>query len=341
MRLRLFPPAWLLGLALTCGYGAGASAEAIQIAATPIPVFSRAEPERTLFGTLEFRGGLVLSSGARGFGGYSGLRLDADGARFHAVSDRAHWLSGRIVYEGARPTGIDDTDLSPVLGRTAKPLDGTRDDDTEGLEIDGTTAFICTEGSDNILRFDLSKDAAEARGTPLPMPKEVSGLPGNTGLESIARVPVGAPEAGRLLVISEEAFGKDGHHAGWLVDPEGESAAKRLSVAARDGYAVTDAIFDPDGDLVLLERRYRKPLSLHMRVRRIAGADVKAGAVLDGEVLMEASLAHEIDNMEAISAHRAPDGTIVLTLMSDDNMSLFQRTVMLQFGMSAEATSAQ
>jgi hypothetical protein len=91
--------------------------------------------------------------------------------------------------------------------------------------------------------------------------------------------------------------------------------------------------FVPGGDLVILERRYRPPFSLHMRLRRVAGGEIKPGAVLDGAVLMMASLTEDIDNMEGVSAHGAADGTTVLTLISDDNQSVMQRTVLLQFGM--------
>ena len=39
----------------------------------------------------------------------------------------------------------------------------------------------------------------------------------------------------------------------------------------------------------------------------------------------------QIDNMEGLSVHRDAAGALVLTLISDDNFSLLQRTVLLQF----------
>jgi hypothetical protein len=35
--------------------------------------------------------------------------------------------------------------------------------------------------------------------------------------------------------------------------------------------------------------------------------------------------------MEGLSVNRAPDGSLVLTLISDDNFSMIQRTLLLQF----------
>ena len=42
-------------------------------------------------------------------------------------------------------------------------------------------------------------------------------------------------------------------------------------------------------------------------------------------------MGYQIDNMEGLSVHRAADGALVLTLISDDNFSMLQRTLLLQF----------
>jgi hypothetical protein len=60
---------------------------------------------------------------------------------------------------------------------------------------------------------------------------------------------------------------------------------------------------------------------------------VQPGALVDGPVLIDVGMSHEIDNMEGLSVHRSPRGEVVLTLISDDNFSVLQRTVLLQFVM--------
>ncbi|MEY9365792.1 hypothetical protein ABIE83_000410 [Bradyrhizobium diazoefficiens] len=60
----------------------------IEVNARPIPNFEPRDRSRTRFGSLEYRSGLVLTSPYRGFGGLSGIRLDAKGERFLAVSDQ-------------------------------------------------------------------------------------------------------------------------------------------------------------------------------------------------------------------------------------------------------------
>ena len=58
---------------------------------------------------------------------------------------------------------------------------------------------------------------------------------------------------------------------------------------------------------------------------------MKPGATVDGPALFEADMGYQIDNMEGLSVHRAADGALVLTLISDDNFSMIQRTLLLQF----------
>jgi hypothetical protein len=47
--------------------------------------------------------------------------------------------------------------------------------------------------------------------------------------------------------------------------------------------------------------------------------------------VIEADLAFEIDNMEGISIHRTTGGETIITIVSDDNFSVLQRNLLLQF----------
>jgi hypothetical protein len=47
-------------------------------------------------------------------------------------------------------------------------------------------------------------------------------------------------------------------------------------------------------------------------------------------VLIEADLGEEIDNMEGLAVHQEA-GKTILTLISDDNFSMIQRTILLEF----------
>jgi hypothetical protein len=50
-------------------------------------------------------------------------------------------------------------------------------------------------------------------------------------------------------------------------------------------------------------------------------------------MLVDAGNAHQIDNMEGIAAHRAVNGEIIITVISDDNFSRLQRIMLLRFAL--------
>jgi hypothetical protein len=47
-------------------------------------------------------------------------------------------------------------------------------------------------------------------------------------------------------------------------------------------------------------------------------------------------MAYQVDNMEGLSVNRDAKGEIILTLVSDDNFSALQRTILLQFRLVEE-----
>ena len=77
--------------------------------------FPAQQSKRAALRRLEFRGGLVLTSPSRDFGGWSGLVMDAGGRSLLAVSDAGSWLTADIVYEGERPARMTNARLGPLL----------------------------------------------------------------------------------------------------------------------------------------------------------------------------------------------------------------------------------
>ena len=73
-----------------------------------------------------------------------------------------------------------------------------------------------------------------------------------------------------------------------------------------------------------------------MRIRRIPLADIKPDALVDGPPIIDVDLAYQIDNMEGIAVHRNAAGETILTLISDDNFSVLQRNLLLQFALVGE-----
>lgn len=305
----------------------------IGVRARPIPHFKVGDASQTRFGRCLFRGGLELSGDHNSFGGLSGLAMDADGGGFLAVNDASTWVRAKLRYDGARPAAIDHCTLAPMLSESGAPLRRTRMYDTESLCLDNGVAYVGVERAHSVLRFDWAKDGFKARGRPIPVPSSFKSLPNNRGIEGIGVAPRRSPIAGSLVAISERSGARSEPTRGFIL-----TGAQRgeFQVALKDEFDVTDLAFLPDGDMLLLERYYRLLRGVGMRIRRIDGASLRPGALLDGPTMMEADLAYQIDNMEALGVHVARDGEIILTLLSDDNFSMLQRTVLLQFVLAGE-----
>lgn len=299
----------------------------IEVSARPIAAFEPRDPQRVRFGPLTFRGGMSLTSSHAEFGGLSSIRVQADG-RFLSVSDKGRWLSGRIVYEGTRPVGIADAEMAPVLGSDGKPLAARGWYDTESIAQDGGTVWLGIERVNRIVKFDIGRRGLLARGQPIEVPPGIQRLPHNKGLECLVFVARGLPLGGTLMGISERGLDKDENIEGFLL---GGPAPGAFSVKRIGDFDVSDCAVTPAGDLLVLERSFSRLKGVGMRIRRIPLAEVKPGATVDGPALVEADMSYQIDNMEGLSVHRAADGALVLTLISDDNFSLIQRTLLLQF----------
>ena len=300
----------------------------VVVTSQAIEVFDPREPERKEFGALTFRGGLVLTSTHKDFGGISALRVQPDGARFLAVTDKGNWLRGRIVTRDNKPIAIADAEMAPILGPDGRPLNKRGWYDTESLAEDGGTLYVGIERVHQIVKFDFAKDGFRARGQPLTLPAGMKTMPNNAGLECLVVPAKGQPLADTLIAISEKSLDPQGNITGFLLDG---ATPGTFGVKRTDEFDISDCAITPRGDLLLLERRFSWTRGVAMRIRRVPLTRVAPGALLDGPELIFADMNAQIDNMEGISVHRAANGALVLTLISDDNFSMLQRTLLLQF----------
>jgi len=304
----------------------------IVIDATPIAAFDNRDPTKVRFGNLEFRGGLALESKHPAFGGISGLHVEPGGNRFIAVTDKGSWLRARIIYRDGRPTGIADAEMAPLLGQDGRPLAGRGWYDTEALAERDGVLYVGIERVEQIVRFDYRRDGLLARGQPISVPADFKTLTYNKSLECVA-APQQGPLAGELIAISEKSLDAAGNLRSFVL---GTNRVTRFSVKRTDEFDVSDCAILPPDDLLLLERRVSFVRGIAIRIRRVPLAALKEGAVVDGRTMLEADLAYEIDNMEGISVHRTGGGETIITIVSDDNFSVLQRNLLLQFAVVGE-----
>jgi hypothetical protein len=129
-------------------------------------------------------------------------------------------------------------------------------------------------------------------------------------------------------VVSEKSLDKAGNIFAAII----EGPHKGVFTVKRSGdFDITDGAFLPDGDLLLLERSFTVAEGVKMRLRRIKGEAIARGSVADGPILLEADMGYQIDNMEAMDVWRRADGQLMVSLMSDDNHSMLQRNLYLEF----------
>ena len=303
----------------------------IDITATAITSFDNRDPTRTRFGDLEFRGGLELSSRHPAFGGISALHVEPDSNRFIAATDRGSWVRGRIVYRDGKPAAVADAEVAPILGVDGRPLAARGWFDVESLAERDGILYVGIERAEQIVRFDYRRDGLRARGQPIDVPADFKTFTFNKSLECLA-APQGAL-AGRLIVVTEHSLDSAGNLRSFVL---GADQVTRFGVRRSDDFDVSDCTVLSQDELLLLERRASPARGIAIRIRRIPFAHIKEGAVVDGRSMFDADLAFQIDNMEGIGVHRNSAGETIVTLVSDDNFSIIQRNLLLQFSVVGE-----
>jgi hypothetical protein len=315
----------LLGLALAAVLPltgctlAGAAEGQPKLRLTPVELNPH-RPERKEIGQLRFEAGFHLRLADRRFGGFSGLWLDADGMRMIAASDGGMLWQGSLEQDvHGRLVGIGILGAVQPATMAGDPRFHL-DQNIEALAYDGTSdeLILAYEGTHRLRRVPLGHLGAPPGGLPLP---PVLLERHNSGIEALTALP-----DGRFLALLEERPEGGGGNA-WIID---ETGAVALDYVPEVGFKPTGAD-RLDDEIYVLERRFSWIGGFQSRIVRLPARAVRAGARLEGEELGVLRPPFTTDNFEAIAARRAPDGGVLLTMLSDDNFNLLQRTLLLQF----------
>jgi hypothetical protein len=288
----------------------------------------KAGSKETRFGSLEFLGGIQFSSSDGRLQSLSAIRFRPDGRNFVSVLDTGEWLTGRIERDASgRLSGLGDLSINPILIRGGRA--GSKyNSDAEGLALRKGQAAV---GFEQLHRVDVYPDPGFEQSGPLmtldnPIPRREFRM--NAGMETVAAAPEAGPLKGSLVVVTEHSLDDQGNLSAAILEGPLKGVFK---VVRHDPYDATDGAFLPDGDFLLLERRFSYLGGLGMRIRRIKAEAIRPGAVVDGETLIEADMGYAIDNMEGLDVISGPDGKSHLVIVSDDNGNILQRNVMLEF----------
>lgn len=271
-------------------------------------------------------GGAVLADGVRFAGGLnvvvdptspfrslSDLKLTGNGS-FVTVTDAGDLaLASLRLDRDGRLVGLDNPRLRRLTDLDGQPVADKVQGDAEGL--------ILTPSGDLLVSFERDHriwnyGPLTALTTPRPVASPDYAFALNDGMEGVAAAPGGGWR------VTGESGGV------WDCAPAGGC----LTVVAppqpllQDGdYRITGMDRDPAGDgWFVVQRRYTPPIDARARVRRMA----PDGAL--GPVLIELKLPGTTDNFEGVAAETRAGGTR-LYILSDDNFSPAQRTLLLAF----------
>ncbi len=317
-----------IALSLPLPGPAAAEVVALPVTSRAITHFTFGSDQRT-FGKLEFLGGISYSSSNPLLGAVSAIRFRADRQDFVAVLDTGHWLTGRIERDAeGRLSGLADLKIRSMLNEEGQDENVKYQMDAEGLALGKGEVLVSFE---NVHRIDAYPDpgfmdARPARRLALPFPRRE--LRSNRGMETLAMSPEAGPLGAVPVTVTERSLDPDGNVFAAVL---GGPRAGTFAVTRNDPWDVTDGAFLPNGDLLLLERRFRLSDGIGMRIRRIDGGKIRPGAVVDGDVLIDVDLSHQIDNMEGLDVVVMGEDDIRLIVVSDDNHSILQRNLMLEF----------
>ena len=279
-------------------------------------VFETLTVKRQRVGALVLEEGWVLDSRNDLFGGWSAMTAWRDGL-FLAGSD-----SGRLM-TFARP---DRAATAPELWTLSDRHSDKHERDLEALTYDEATDQLWAgfENTNAIMWLGWPPRVKHAW-----RPPAMADWPENGGTESLVRF------ADSSLLVIAERVGNAHTSEALLFPPPGETLGTplRFAVQLHDGHRPVEAKLLPDGRLLILMRTYR--LGLPPRFTTLLAvadpAGMAAGTILPTTVIARIADPLPSDNYEGMIVTRESGDRLSIWLISDDNDSPFQETMLLRF----------
>jgi hypothetical protein len=296
----------------------------IGLVATPVPL-SSANPAPVALGRFVYAGGVAISSpDTTRLHGLSDLKFGPDGALV-SVTDDGDLFEARLkLDETGRLVGLTEGKLSPLKGLDGQPVQGKEHGDAEGLAflVNGDR-LVSFERDHRIWLYPRQPDGTY--GLPRAVNKPATTFPDNEGMEALTAYPIAGPDA--YLVGGEEG-------EVWLCKVSAPCASVTpqsppdftwglTSFAAFEGQAIASLYrsFDP-------VRGWRGQVRFVVDPRAPAAKQALAATLtLDGATTR--------DNFEGIALSRSPSGATRIYILSDDNDTSFERTLLMAFDWTA------
>lgn len=274
-------------------------------------------------GRLLFRGGLHLTSDDTRFGGFSGLHVSNDGTKMLALSDRASWLQADLVYNTqGRLAGLSNSIMARLVDKKGDLLK-KKDADSEGLDVIDDHIIVSFERTPRLVRYIYDKNGKIVFKKTQADLSDEKHLKTNKSLEGVTYL------SKKRLLTSTERVGDKKFNAVYLID---KKDVTRIKTHRTDFFDVT-GIEALGETLYILERHYSRKNGLHVRL-----AAQPLTSLLQGNKkkpptteLARFNIFQQIDNFEGLAVRRDKTGRTFLYIISDDNFSDRQKTLLLMF----------
>ncbi|MDP1632404.1 MAG: esterase-like activity of phytase family protein [Caulobacter sp.] len=289
-----------------------AAGPAIAVQTTTVSL-DPADAARTAVGAFTFAGGIAVTSDQSSrLHGLSDMIIEG-GDRLTAVSDDGDLFTGRLVLDGkGRLVGLTEGALRPLTGLTGQPVQGKDWGDAEGLaRLGNGDLLVSFERQHRIWRYT-------ANGRARPVRQPLARMANNDGMEGLA---------------AAATLSADGY---WVGIEPGDIwyCALKVTCIPQDGlpkpgpgWRLSGLTTGPNGELVILHHSWSPVLGSRIEVLVVKSP---AGTKT---VIGQFKLAPPLttDNFEGLAIVPLSDSIWRIYLLSDDNFSPTQRTLLLAF----------
>ncbi|MGF1477575.1 MAG: esterase-like activity of phytase family protein [Geminicoccaceae bacterium] len=266
--------------------------------------------------TSVFRG--ELTSDDPRFGGLSGIDLDPDGSTLWLVGDRGTvWQARLQMGEGGRVDHLANWQATELSRHQAQ----AKSMDAEALVVRDENIAVAFEGDHRVNLLERSPfENPEQKPRVVWRAPDDAPLSSNGGIEALSDLPDGG-----LIAIGEEV-NRDGLAPVWVF---GAGDPREGTYRPAPGFSPTGA--DRLGTmLVIVERSLSLLGGWQARLTCVAVPPVDGEVAFRPVELARFSADDDVDNLEAVTLLRRGED-VHLFLVSDDNFSGLQKTVLLQF----------
>jgi hypothetical protein len=262
------------------------------------------------------------------FGGLSAMMLAQGEMLF--VSD-----AGAFVRMHGRPdAATSPTILTPLPGSCGDSWQAYhRDSESLALTPNGRGLRIGLETINALCMIDPAR-TAQASARPIAA---MWGWRANYGAEAIATLP------GKGMAIFGEGSvdGKGASPMLWYkgdaADPK--TAMVRMKYLPPAGHRPTDAVFLPDGRMLVINRDFSLPFTFSAMLTLVPTFEPATDATVTGKVVARLTDPVIADNFEGIAIENHSGGTTIW-IVSDDNFFPLQRSLLVRFELSGETPPA-